>query len=203
MLKLAGPVNPMSFDMAKTLVIGGLQTLAGLDEVQAWMKTKLWDAYGPQPVEVYLKGDFRGVAFAKFSNTGDRDEAVKLFQKGSFREGGNRVWAKPDQPLEQRILNSFAFGLKYLFKNWGYPAKAVWADPEVGKVWLGDDVVAQAFIDGRALKVEYGPGWEVWLKDAAHPEFPDLLSRLNGKIGNTASKGAGKAGGKGKAKSRE
>ena len=72
--------------------------------------------------------------FAKFANTADRDETVKAIRKASFKEGGNTIWAKADQPLHNRVIMPFVFGAKYILKNWDFTSNSVWADPEAGKV---------------------------------------------------------------------
>ena len=184
----------------KTLVIGGLQSFAGVEEVKEWASNKLWDAFGPQPQDTYTKGDFRGIAFLKFLSTGDRDKAVNIFRKGSLREGGNNVWAKPDKVLSERILSSFVFGVKHMLREWGYESKAVWADPEEGKIWVGDVVAVHGHVDEGKLSVDYGPGWKEWLTDPAFPEYTTHVAKLSSKLDNVPTKGGGKAAFKGKAK---
>ena len=85
-----------------------------MNDAWFWLSNKMWDLYGPQPTEVYSKGEFRGIIFAKFDSEEKRDSAVKLLRQSSLREGGNAVWVKPDKALHQRTLRSFAFGAKYL-----------------------------------------------------------------------------------------
>eukprot|EP00959_Pyramimonas_sp_CCMP1952_P198098 4143622-Pyramimonas_sp.AAC.1 len=70
------------------------------------------------------------------------------------------MWAIQDQPLPERIVTSTVFGVKYLLKQWGYEAEAVWADPEGGKVWVGRELAVHVAIDNGSLKVEYGTDWE-------------------------------------------
>ena len=180
-------------DRQCTAVIGGLRDADSADDASTWVKDKLWQMWGPQPVEVYCKGDFRSVMFAKFSSKTDRDSAVVLLKQA----GG--VWAKADQPIEVRAKASLAFGLKFLLHDkWGYEKYAIWADPESGSVWLGDDMVLQSVSVGEgALKVTYGEGWEPWLQDDNYPEFNALVSTLNSKLSNVASKGVGKTASKG------
>ena len=65
-------------DMEITAVIGGLGALRDADHAWWWVNEQLWNLHGPQPTEVYCKVKFGGVAFAKFANKYDRDQAIKL-----------------------------------------------------------------------------------------------------------------------------
>ena len=201
-LKVSDPISANDkAEKDKTLVIGGLQSFGGVEEAKEWASNKLWDAFGPQPQDTYAKGDFRGIVFMKFLFTMDRDAAVNIFRKGSFKEGGNNVWAKPDKFLSERILSSFVFGVKRMFiKDWGYETKAVWADPEEGKVWVGTDLAVHGNVEGGKLSVVYGPGWKEWLTDPAFPEYTTHVAKLSSKLENVPAKGGGKAAFKGKAK---
>ncbi|CAK0860472.1 unnamed protein product [Prorocentrum cordatum] len=200
MLKVAGQSTPDSQETDKTMVLGGLQTLVDLDSAKGWVHDKVWELYAPQPEEIYTKGELQGIIFAKFGTIGDRDAAVKAFRKASFKEGGNTVWAKHDQPLQKRVVTSIVFGVKHLLKKWGYDGKAVWADPEEGKVWVGEDIAVEVSIDNGSLKVVYGSGWETWFTDAEYPDLTNLIALMKRKLDSAPSKGAGKSGAKGKRK---
>ena len=184
----------------KTAVLGGLSSMSSVNDAWFWLSNKMWDLYGPQPTEVYSKGEFRGIIFAKFDSEEKRDSAVKLLRQSSLREGGNAVWAKPDQVLHQRTLRSFAFGAKYLLTKWG--DKGIWADPDTGSVLQGGkdgDSIITASISGQTINVTYATGWEKYLTDEAHPEFKDMLKLLEDKLGNSTDPGKGVGKGHGKA----
>ena len=99
-------IQPPTWDdtRAKTAVLGGLGSMSSVDDAWTWLSNKMWTLYGPKPTEVYSKGEFRGIVFAKFDDKAARDTAVKLLRQSASREGGNAVWAKPDQALHQRVL---------------------------------------------------------------------------------------------------
>ena len=136
-LKL-GPQRPVSTpphdhtDVIVTAVIGGLKALSSVDEARSWISNQLWYAYGPQPEKAYCKGDFTGVAFAKFQNQFDRDEAVKLLKQAKPQESDNAGWAKEDQPINTRTCTSLLFGLRWLLtsEEWGYDKKDYFIDTE-------------------------------------------------------------------------
>ena len=60
----------------KTAVLGGLSSMSSVNDAWFWLSNKMWDLYGPQPTEVYSKGEFRGIIFAKFDSNAERDSAV-------------------------------------------------------------------------------------------------------------------------------
>ena len=128
-------------DRVITAVAGGLASLKSKVEAEKWLKEKLWHLYGPQPTEVYVKGDFKGIAFAKFPTTGERDRAVSVLKAAGAHEGGDPVWAKPDLPLEVRVLKRFLFEAKHVLTSiWGYPNTSVYADPDTGILYVGNDI---------------------------------------------------------------
>ena len=182
-------------DRERIAVLGGLRSLASKEDAATWIKDKLWQLYGPQPTEVYCKGEFRGIIFANFSHNGDRDEAVRLLRKAGCTEGGNTVWAKQDQNLQTRILTTFVFATKRFM---GYDGRSVWADVETGSVWLGEDMVATASIQGKTLAIEYGEGWESFLNDAEFPDFKDMVRKLQDKLASAGDPAKGKGIGKNK-----
>ncbi|CAK0820226.1 unnamed protein product [Prorocentrum cordatum] len=181
-----------------TAVVGGLQTIGSTENAKKWIEANMWDLYGPQPAEVYSKGEFRGLIFVRFRSRADRDTAVKLLRQASLKEGGNDIWAKRDMVLPKRILTSFAFSVKHLLKQWGFTAESVWADPE-GTVWVGADVAVSGRIVGNKFETDFGTGWEEWFKQDGYTNFQDLVANLNAKLGKIPSKGLGKGKGKGKA----
>ena len=73
----------------------------------------MWDLYGPALAAVYAKGQFHDIAFAKFFTPADRDSALRLLQQRQYKEGGNKVWMKADNPMDVRVLRSFVYGMKH------------------------------------------------------------------------------------------
>ena len=154
------------------------------------MTDQLWSAWLSQPMEIYCKGDFKGIIFAKFRGNTERDEVVGWFRKTSTKIQDTDVWSKPDRPLNERILMSLVFGTKYLC------CKSLWADPEQGLVTLWGTKVLKGSIVDKKLSIEYGEGWETYLHDKDHPEFKDMVKTLHGKLasGEKGGKGGGKEG---------
>ena len=97
----------------KIAVFGGLSNLS-LEDAQKWLTDELWNAWLPQPIETYCKGDFKGILFARFHTNTDRDDVVGWFRKHSTLIQGTNVWSKPDRFLHERVIQSLVFGTKYL-----------------------------------------------------------------------------------------
>ena len=173
----------------------------------------MWHSYGPSPIEVYCKGDFKGILFAKFNTKGERDAAIQIFRKAVCYEGGQQVWMKPDLPIEDRARHSFVFGVKYLLaEDWGWERNAIWVEPEGGKdgkvgvVWIktkkdqASEVAVTFRIEGNKCILGYGEGWEAYFNHIGYKGFAEIVAKVEGKLQaskeNISKKGAGKSYGK-------
>ena len=116
-----GPTNrqDQGEDRTWTAVTGGLQASSCTEEAETWVRDKLWSLWAPSPSEVYCKGDYKGIVFAKFAAQVDRGEAWKALKKAALKEHGHEVWAKESLPVEVRAPKGLLFGLKYLLKKRG------------------------------------------------------------------------------------
>ncbi|CAK0812608.1 unnamed protein product [Prorocentrum cordatum] len=84
----------------------------------------LWSKGAPYPVDHYVKGEFNGILFLKFTSKVDRDIAVKTLKEASIQHGSHNAWAKPDLPLDARANQSFLFSAKRMMTEWGYDRKS-------------------------------------------------------------------------------
>lgn len=200
--------GPLTEDRSCTAVVGGLGISWSMHEAEQWLKDKLWHIGGLQPVEVFAKGDFKGLLFAKFGSKANRDDAVSALQRAGIKEGDRKVWAKPDLPLEKRVVKAFVFGLKYaMVEKWGYNKSQIWVDPEEGALWVENEMaVGSVKVCGAELKVDFHNGWGDWLSDADFPQLLDLRKSLEAKLqsagsGTKGDKGSGKGKGTAKGKS--
>ena len=131
----------------------------------------MWYLYGPQPIDVYTKGEFKGMVFAKFQTNADRDAAVALLRKAKLTENDSKIWANYDMPFEERTLRSFVFGTKrVMIDEWRFPKLGLWADPETGILWNGNDIVVTVSVQDYRLQLQYGDGWETFVTDVRYPE---------------------------------
>ena len=189
--------NRPNDDVGCTAVVGGLATLLNFDAAKNWVYNKLWELHGPITKDIYPKGDFKNIVFVKFSTKGECDKAIQLLRQAQCKEGGNDVWAKPEKPLEVRVLRSIVFGTKHDMTNF-YPKKVLRGDVDEddkrGELWLGDDKVFMVSIEGQSLKITFEPGWQDWLSHKDFPEFQKTVDAQNGKLSSSSGpvKGLGK-----------
>lgn len=61
-----------------TLVIGGLNATGSKENAESWVYDKLWYAYGPKPVNVYVKSELCGILFVQFCSRADREGVVQI-----------------------------------------------------------------------------------------------------------------------------
>ena len=73
----------------------------------------------------YDKGDFRGILFVKYATKDERDVAIKLLTQARCKEGGYTMWAKPDKPVEKRVVQSLVFGAKFIMVEWKWNKKCI------------------------------------------------------------------------------
>ena len=72
--------------------------------------------------------EFDNIIFAEFASMPDRDKAINVINGAHATVGGKQVWAKPDQPFDNRAVESFLFGTKKQLMEWGYSKQQVWVD---------------------------------------------------------------------------
>ena len=149
----------------------------------------------------------------KFGTKGERDYAVQIFRKAGCQEGGQKIWMKPDLPLEERVRHSFVFGLKYfLSEQWGWENNAIWVeskggnDGKLGLVWIktkqnkDSEVALTMSITENKVVLLYGEGWEAYFHHKEHHGFIEIIAAADEKLQayktNISKKGAGKSYGK-------
>ena len=146
-LRQGGPIHAMR---ECTAVIGGL---SGFD-------SKEWTLWGPQPVDVYSKGDFRNLMSVKFETKSERDDAMQLFWNAGLKEGGNDVWAKEDLPIEVRARKSFLLGLKYVLKGWKF--ERIKVDDDFTLLMVGSDQVVEVTCTAVTMTFKWLDSWSEW-----------------------------------------
>ena len=91
----------------------GIGKEGGKEEAIAWLDEKL-KLVSNCKAEIYTKGDFKGILFAKFDSKHARNRSIESFRKASLTRSGSRYWASEDAPVEDRARKSFLFGIKNL-----------------------------------------------------------------------------------------
>ena len=81
--------------------------------------------------------------------------------------------------MDKRVERSFLFGLKYVLVKWGFTKSVVWVDLEGGTLPLGSELAVQVKVEDFKLFIDYGDGWEEYLKDS---EVEELFKQTESKL---------------------
>ena len=73
-------------DYERTAILGGLTGFGDKNEVWRWLSNELWWYNGPNVTEMYCKGEFKNIVFAKFATKRDRDNAIAIFRQNKDSE---------------------------------------------------------------------------------------------------------------------
>lgn len=65
------------FDL--TGVFEGLGDSGGVDAAKSWLSQKIKEFAGVESIDVYSKGDYKGMFFVKFASKVSRDMSIKKF----------------------------------------------------------------------------------------------------------------------------
>ena len=185
-----------------TAVIGNLDALSSMAEATTWLKDKLMVLKGPAPSNTYSKGAFKGILFAEFQGTAERDIAVDLLRAAGLQPGGGKgLWATPDRPAPERAARNFCFGLKRLFKNeWQLQYHVNISDEAPSLVTVGGEKAVMAHVEDNAVRDEWHGDWETWEELHNNQAVQDLLQKNTDMLprasqGMKGSKGQGFKGG--------
>ena len=105
-----------------------------LDAAKAWANDEVAGAGLTRPTELYHKGAFNGVLFARFAAEDGREKFVQAARVGHWAVDGNKVRARADQPLDARAVGLFLFGLNKQLVEWGVLAESLGSGSAVAAV---------------------------------------------------------------------
>lgn len=185
--------------MQRTMVIGGLGIDGGKDAATEWVQTKCTEIADCKPKEVFSKGDYKGMLFAKFLSKEQRDTSVQKLRKASPSRDQNRTWFTEDAPVEERQCLAVLFGVKrFLIDEWGYDKFAFWIDKSSMAMYYGinNDYIFSCVVRDSILHIDYGMEWEDFIRDT---NLDELVEKANTAISRSRNaKGKKGMGGKGK-----
>ena len=183
-----------------TAVIGNLEGLKSLGEAQVWLKDKLAVLDSPSPTQVYAKGMYKGMVFAEFKDTYERDMAVTLLRTAGLKNDGKQVWASQDRDPVDRAARNFCYGLKRLFKeHWEVPYNVNISEVAPYTLTVGGELVLTAHVSKHAVDYEWHGDWLTWKELHDSQGVKDLLQKSEELIMRTSkgSKGSVKGTSKG------
>jgi hypothetical protein len=182
-------------DVAKTMVIGGLQQLKSLQEATTWLGEKLKDMNGPSHCGTYMKSScFQGLLFAKFRSVYDRDTAVALLRSDTIMMGEKRVWATQDLPLQTRARKMFLLGLRWQLGQWGFVKREMVIDENYDTLSIEGKVIVKIVISQHDLDIQWADEWARWQEFQECQELVEI-----GRKSKAVLEKRGKGGGKSKA----
>ena len=90
---------PQEDKFALQVVFGGLQGHVSFTDAKAWLDEKLQNFCKVEADEIYCKGDFKGILFAKFRSTDVRNGVVKTFGKAQLQHGDTQTCTQVLGPI--------------------------------------------------------------------------------------------------------
>ena len=182
---------------AVTAVIGNLPSDLTFVDAEACIKEKLHNLCAVQP-EIYSKGDFRGMLFAKFRSTDARDHAVETLAKAKLHHGSRYIWINKARPAPIRCQFSLLYGVKKLLKSWMFSAGSLWVDEDDhALLWNGDPVVSTSIVNEK-FSLAFGPAWKEFLLQGNLAEIYSTANSVLQKSIVVQREGKGEGKGKGK-----
>ena len=144
-------------------IIGNLSTTSSEKEAKQWVLDKITAVSAPTPVDIFCKGDFRGLLYAKFDSSIVRDKFIEKMKGTTLKQGSSRIWVDEARSLDDQSLRGFLFGLKKLMVTWDYEKRDLWVDTDTCALSFGTDTVATAQItdNGKGIEVVWGNGFEI------------------------------------------
>ena len=84
--------------------------MSTFEEAQKWVSQQIWERWGPEPLDIYCKREYKNSVFVLFSNKQDRDKVVLLLKKDGVR-------IKEDFPPTIRAPKNILLGLRWKYWN--------------------------------------------------------------------------------------
>ena len=154
----------------RTLVMGGLKEFGTIEEVDAWVRNKLWRGWVADPLEVFKKGEFKGTAFARFDSKSNRDKAIRVLS-GEKTENDS-MCIKEDLAADLRARKRFLLGLRDLLKTWGFMNVRV--DDDLQILELATKEILRIEIQNDKLVYNWTPEWRDWHELHGNADFMDI-----------------------------
>ena len=139
--------------------------VASVEQAQEWIR-KLCVSNGiPQPSDVYSKGDWKGLIWAKCNSFPQRDLLItKIPSMITTHLEKKKSWAEIDLPIDKRNAESVLFAFKRMLVNWEFPKGSVRVDTDDCSLKISEKVVLKAKVSDYVLQLRWCDGdcesWE-------------------------------------------
>ena len=151
------------------MVVGGFAEGRSEDECKAWLCQQIHQACGSSclPIEVYSKGKFRTMLWARFASICIRNRVVLALTKLRLSCSRSSIWMSGDVPLPVRVEKKFLFGLKRLLQSWGWQAFEIRIDDVAKSLSIDSHTVIRVSSEGINFTANFEGQWLDRLKDDA------------------------------------
>ena len=101
------------------------------------------------------------------------------------------VWSRPEQPIEERVPESFLFGCKRMFTDWDFNKKIVKVDKDNLSLSIDDELVVKASTASGKLKLDWQGVWKAWDELQTSSELSALIEKANQVLAKSGGKKKG------------
>ena len=101
------------------MVVGNLGLEGGFEKTTEWVENQISTIGKTLVLDIYTKGDYRGMHFCKFDSQNPRDTCVSRLRRASPQRKGQKTYFLEDQSVEIRVCFSILFGARRLMLGWG------------------------------------------------------------------------------------
>eukprot|EP00973_Karenia_brevis_P069512 9664570-Karenia_brevis.AAC.1 len=112
----------------KSALFGGFGKADGSESSKEWLGNQLLSLTGERPDDIYHKGEWNGLLFAKFPTKEKRDHSLEKFRRARPSKGGSQTWGTEDLPVKDRIQKQVLFAAKKLMIEYGHDKFLTWVD---------------------------------------------------------------------------
>ena len=141
-----------------TIAIGKVPNASTIDQAKDWTREFCTKAGLPQPLEVFSKGDFKGLAFAKCMSETHREQLI-----ASINSSSGETWANQDRPIDVRTAWGTLMGFKRILLGWGYNKACIKIDAVSGSLSVAGKEVLKVTVQDYVLNLAWSDGqWEEW-----------------------------------------
>lgn len=204
-----GEVNKDSSNTRSlTMVVGNIPDTSSLDEAREWL-SKHCQTYGispPKGPDIYCKGSFSGLLFAKCQSISHRDELIQSIREASkqIRETTPSVsttghlFAKMDLPVDQRTVEGTLYSMKRMLVSWNFSPACVQFDTQQGTLSVAGREIVRVTVRDFSLNFEWCDGeWQAWKELQDSKEMADIKGKASARLDKAKARASNKGKGKG------
>lgn len=181
-----------------TILAGNLPNTDSVEEAPEFIRKLCVFSGIPQPVDIFPKGEYKGILWAKCGTLSQRDVLIAKI-RNSKGPPENRPWAKIDLPIDKRTAENVLFAFKHMWCDWEYRKQSVKVDTDTCTLKVLGKEILKAKVTDFTLQLQWCDGdWEPWEEFQSASEFYALQKKAQENLDRATSFAS--IGGKGKGK---